>query len=462
MSYDKEYYENFQPLFGSYIIDEKLGAGSYGTVFKIVKKDGYGTYYSAMKAITIPKSDDELQEKISEGMEENDAKAYFEDIVKGIVTEFKLMDKLKGNSNIVCYEDHSVYEHTDSIGWDILIRMELLTDLQSYIRKTPMNTLNIVKLGIDMCNALELCSKHNIIHRDIKPENIFINENGDFKLGDFGIARQVEKTQVGLTRIGTPSYMAPEVYNGIDYDASIDIYSLGIVLYKLLNHNRIPFLPPHPQKYTYADMETALKKRLDGNSLPAPAACSEYPALSKIVLKACEYYPGSRFASPTEMKRELIRFYNSILPGSYSEISKVPAKELPVKVSEKEKTPEIPQNPEIPEKPDVPANSGYTLSPENSSPRTPSGPSRIKSSGKQKINFDAIDNYDNLTHKYENLTPASGLKFRSEPPSSPKASADGKAGSPESEKEKKPNKNALKRIKGDLLKGKGKEKKKRR
>ena len=94
-----------------------------------------------------------------------------------------------------------------------------------------------------MCNALELCEKRGIIHRDIKPDNIFINDNGDYKLGDFGVARQLEKSSTFMSRRGNQAYMAPEVYKGEWYGEKADIYSLGLVLYRLLNNSRIPFMP---------------------------------------------------------------------------------------------------------------------------------------------------------------------------------------------------------------------------
>ena len=92
---------------------------------------------------------------------------------------------------------------------------------------------DVLRLGIDLCRALEYCQKQNIIHRDIKPENIFVSRFGEFKLGDFGIARNWDRGASGLSKKGTFSYMAPEMYKGEEYDSRADIYSLGIVLYKL-------------------------------------------------------------------------------------------------------------------------------------------------------------------------------------------------------------------------------------
>jgi len=215
------------------------------------------------------------------------------------------MSKLKGNSHIVSYEDHQVIKHENGIGWDILIRMELLTPMMSYMKTTSITKRDVIKLGIDMCRALELCQKYNIIHRDIKPENIFISDSGDFKLGDFGIAKEVEKTQSGLTKTGTQTYMAPEVYKGQPYGSSVDMYSLGVVLYRLLNHNRAPFMPQYPNPISYSDRERALIMRMGGHQFPAPSGVEEGCRLAEIAMKACSFNPENRYSSPTQMREDL-------------------------------------------------------------------------------------------------------------------------------------------------------------
>ena len=301
---DKDYYKQYEPIFGSWRITRLIGQGSFGRVYEIQREDFGVTYKAALKAITVPTSQAEVQEIMAEGMDEGSVRTYFGSFVKELVQEFALMSKLKGNSNVVSYENHQVIEHKDTIGWDILIQMELLTPLNDYIKEHKnISRQEVIRLGIDLCKALELCQKHNIIHRDIKPENIFVSDNGDFKLGDFGIARTVEKTSSGLSKKGTYNYMAPEVYKGEAYGSTVDIYSLGIVLYRLLNGNRNPFYPVAPAPITYADRENALLKRISGAPLPFPSHADG--RLAEIVLKACEFDPKQRYSSPVQMRQEL-------------------------------------------------------------------------------------------------------------------------------------------------------------
>lgn len=290
-------------LWPGWKIERQLGEGSFGKVYEISKEEFGHIYRSALKVIQIPQSQAEVNSVRSEGLDEDSVTVYFQTMVEEIVEEFVLMSEIKGNSNIVSYEDHLVVPRKDAFGWDIYIRMELLTPLLEYIENHDFSVQDIIKLGIDMCSALELCQRYHIIHRDIKPENIFVSKFGDFKLGDFGIARELEKTSSGLSRKGTYSYMAPEVYKGQPYNSSVDIYSLGIVLYRFLNDNRTPFLPPYPERILYSDKEKANLMRISGELIPRP--CNASGRLGEIVLKACAYEPSQRFENPGLMKQEL-------------------------------------------------------------------------------------------------------------------------------------------------------------
>lgn len=281
-----------------------IGKGSFGMVYEIRKVDNSNTgeYRSALKAISIPSSEDEYAAYKDDGYDDASITTIFKSQMDDIVKEFALMSQFKGTANIVSYEDHMIVPHDNGCGWDILIRMELLTSLPAYYEKMGMSEMAIIKLGTDMCRALELCAQKKVIHRDIKPQNIFVNEFGDFKLGDFGIAKTMEHT-TKATKVGTYSYMAPEVYTNRPYNESVDIYSLGLVLYWLLNDRRLPFLPLPPAVPTVSQNEGAQRKRMVGEEIPAPKNGS--PALKAVVLKACAYDPSHRYHSATEMKAAL-------------------------------------------------------------------------------------------------------------------------------------------------------------
>ena len=302
---ENEYYKRYEPFFGEWRIKRFIGAGSYGRVFEIERRDEFDTVYTgALKAVTIPSSQGELDEILADGMDMNGASTYFRDYVKELNREIALMSKLKGHSNIVSYEDHKMFRHEDGVGWDILIRMELLTPITSLLRENrTFPRRKVIQLGIDLCRALEICQRYNIIHRDIKPANIFLSDTEDFKLGDFGVARIASAATGASTRAGTVNYMAPEVFRGEKYTSNVDIYSLGLVMYQLLNNNRMPLYPPYPQPITPSSRERAQAQRLAGAALPAPVNAGG--RLAEIVLKACAPDPAQRYDSPTVMRQAL-------------------------------------------------------------------------------------------------------------------------------------------------------------
>lgn len=269
--------------------DAEIGKGSYGKVYKIKREYvGNREQFAALKVIRF--SDTTDCEHINE-----------------MVEEIELMTELKGNTNIVSYEDHKVIEDEDNLGCTILLRMELLTPFSEYIKTKELDNQEIVRLGIDICKALELLQKKKIIHRDIKPQNIFVSENGNFKLGDFGSARSLDMTHDVMTIAGSWPYMAPEVVKFEPYGKRADIYSLGTVLYELLNNGCKPHYTS--QKPTAKEAETALQNKLMGKKLSPPSNADDM--LSEIVMKACEFDSKKRFSSATEMMKELEKWIPS-------------------------------------------------------------------------------------------------------------------------------------------------------
>lgn len=284
-------------------IIEKIGEGSFGKVYKAQRTDQGKTFYSAIKVITIPSSQGELSSVRSENPDEQSVKEYFHSLVEDCIQEVNTMEYFRGNSHVVSVEDYKVVEYLDDIGWDIYIRMEYLTGFLDYCAGKELSEKEVLQLGIDLCKALEYCQKQNIIHRDIKPENIFVSRFGEFKLGDFGIARELDRNASGLSKKGTFSYMAPEMYKGENYDHRVDIYSLGIVLYKLRNHNRLPFISLGKQLITYRDKESALTRRMSGEELPVPAEAGD--GLSQVICKACAYRREDRYQTAEEFRDAL-------------------------------------------------------------------------------------------------------------------------------------------------------------
>ena len=149
-------------------ITEKIGEGSFGKVYKACRSEQGTTFYSAIKVITSPSNPGELSSVRSESPNEQSVKEYFQGLVDECIQEVSTMEYFRGNSHVVSVEDYKVVEYLDDIGWDIYIRMEYLTSFMEYCAGRALSEDDVIRLGIDLCKALEYCQCQNIIHRDIQ------------------------------------------------------------------------------------------------------------------------------------------------------------------------------------------------------------------------------------------------------------------------------------------------------
>ena len=284
-------------------IVKQLGKGGYGKVYQVSRNTGGIIESAAIKVISFPKDKEEIEADFTDGYDIVSVRNKYADMLRKYAEEYQIMLAFKGQSNIVSCEDFTSRQHEDGIGWDVYIRMELLTPLTALVKEKngQISEQEVIKAGKDICRALMLCESKNIVHRDIKPENIMLSEFGDYKLGDFGIAKTMDHA-TQATKIGSVRYMAPEVIKEEEYGRNVDIYSLGLVLYWMLNNRKRPFndadcLP------TDDEVQLAEKRRKKGDLLPPPKYGST--DLQKIVLKACAYRPEDRYQSAREMYEAL-------------------------------------------------------------------------------------------------------------------------------------------------------------
>ena len=287
---------------------ELVGEGTFGSVYK-AKKEVYGNIsYAAIKVIETPKEPREIRDLQQSDMDESSIKAFYEDMIHNLMSEIQIMESMKSANGIVGIEDYKVVQR-EPLKWEVFIRMEFLEDLQTYLDRHPMTGCEVVQLGMDLCESLKNCEIAGIVHRDVKIDNVFVNRFGSFKLGDFGIAKQLGKTRAAMSQKGTNMYMAPEIFRGEPYDARVDIYSLGILLYRLLNKGRFPFMPLWPNPIKYSDDQKATFQRISGKSIPA---IPDIPTgLSEIVCRACAYDKENRYQKAEDLAKDLEKYINS-------------------------------------------------------------------------------------------------------------------------------------------------------
>lgn len=278
-----------------------LGSGQFGQVYEIERTQAGITEHAAVKIVTRPKDESELEARYENGFDEESVAASYAEELQQYASEYRLMLEMKGQSNIISCDDFTLIENPNGIGGKIYIRMELLTPLKKMQKEIFTKEETVIRFGMDICRALMLCEEKHIIHRDIKPENIMVSQFGDFKLCDFGVSRFLDHT-TNASQSGTPAYWAPEIAHMEKYGKSVDLYSLGIMMYWMLNNRKMPFVDAD-EVMTAQKMNEALRRRYSGEDLPMPAKGSH--RLKQIVLKACAYRPSDRYTSANEMYADL-------------------------------------------------------------------------------------------------------------------------------------------------------------
>jgi len=293
-------------LWDGWVLTEKIGEGNFGEVYRAIKEVDGVNLTCAVKYVSLPKNQEQLNQLVKNGIVKNvqEANNYYLNIINDLKKEINIMQRFKSNPNIINFYDYIQESKYDGTGVDFYIRMEFAEDIDSYFSSRKPTVNDVVQLGIDICRALEVCQSLNIIHKDIKPANIFIGSDGKYKLSDFGIASTIEAD--GGNFIGTYNYMSPEVYNKDKVTYSTDIYSLGIVMYKLLNNNKLPF-------YTKLSSDKdILNARMSGiNVFPIKGVKKE---LMDIIIKACSYNVNDRYRSAKQLREALEKISDVVVP----------------------------------------------------------------------------------------------------------------------------------------------------
>jgi eukaryotic-like serine/threonine-protein kinase len=197
----------------------------------------------------------------------------------------------------------AVYDFDSAEGVDFLV-MELVpgTTLAGRLRGGPLHEAEVLRIGTQIAEALAEAHERGIVHRDLKPGNVMLTPQGEVKVLDFGLARQVGPAAAAVLSgtltdaqalVGTMPYMAPEQLLGREVDARSDVYALGVVLYELATGHR-----PFEEVQSFALGGQIL------NQAPVPpgerrAGLSR--AFDAVVTRCLAKDPGERFATAAEL-----------------------------------------------------------------------------------------------------------------------------------------------------------------
>ncbi|MCR4882705.1 MAG: protein kinase, partial [Clostridiales bacterium] len=293
-----------EPLWGTCHLQDILGVGSYGVVYRAVQTTDGTSRACAVKHISIPKDAYEHHAYMDQlGTRDDEAlKQFYAREIQSFVDEFQVQRLFSGKAHFVQVEDILIVPKDDMPGNDLFIRMELLHSIFHRFSEGMSGAdkeRETLRVGMDICSALVEMHARHYLHRDIKPQNILVSDDGEYKLGDFGSAHRLSGGASFLSVKGTLDYIAPDVFVGKMSDYSSDLYSLGLVLYQLLNHHRLPFT----SSSSLPGAGDGNIRRLSGEPLPPPLEAS--PEVAAVILKACAFKPEDRFRDAGEMLQAL-------------------------------------------------------------------------------------------------------------------------------------------------------------
>ena len=306
--------EELKTFWPQWHVVRRLGGGAIADVFEICRDDFEIREVSALKLIRIGDTGETAPFPSAEGTAPYRPKAGQPVIPEAFQNEIQIMEALQGAPNIVSINDY--YLKKDESSTMLFVRMELLTSFRQLLAERQRNRQaftvpEVLKIGRDICTALIYCEEKGVIHRDIKPANLFIDDFGNYRIGDFDVSRLLDSAHVApaMTGIETISYMAPEVFSGLSYNNTVDIYALGLILYQLLNNCRVPFLPTEGP-YTAKDFDNANYRRLQGGAIPSLAGIRAGDtqvdaALDAMIRKACAVRPKDRYQSAKAFYEDL-------------------------------------------------------------------------------------------------------------------------------------------------------------
>lgn len=265
-----------QSFFGEWYID-KVQDSTIGMSQYRICRDIDGTReYQLMKVIEVPMDNNVYYQLPLEENDTDSAIQYYKKFVNQIYSKLTLLEKITKCQNMIQYKEHQIFKRSDNRRYEIFIRMEQIQSFKEYANVIDLTYHDIIDLGMNICSALEVCHRNHITHGYIKPDAIFSSEDGQYKLGNFSL---IPSTGIINTNISEEDkhYMAPEEAKGEPFDIRADIYSLGIVLYELLNEDKLPSGKVKMPIPAYATLE-----------------------LGQVILKACAKDPKDRYQTPNE------------------------------------------------------------------------------------------------------------------------------------------------------------------
>lgn len=255
----------------SWKIISRLPDNNGNEIYKVSKKDFDGTVVSALLRYVVIKNDD-----------------YNIENTDFINEEASFLKTVSQTGNYFNYLDIFVNNNPAKKKIEFFIITEDLKSLSEVMKSKDFVESEVVDFGIQMSAILEKLESRNIYHGNINPDNIYVTFDGKYKLGGFSDFE---------SKIEDMSFIAPEIFKKENADFTTDIYSLGLIMYSMINSGTIPF------ESNEVSRDDAIKIRFDGKAVTAPKNGSE--KLKSVIVIACQPNNDNRWKNAGNIKNAL-------------------------------------------------------------------------------------------------------------------------------------------------------------
>lgn len=289
------------PLLDHLIIEKEISRQADQICYSL--RDPVSGERHVLKHQSIPASDSHVRALILSGAYRDDAAVheYYTRVVEDMRRELDIGKKLAASGCFVGALDYQIEPKSEGVGYDVYILYPLHVPLNELMSRSPITHLKAINMGIDLCDALIACREAGYLFQNLKPENIYLLSSGRFLLGDLGLVplSELEYSSTPETYIGP--YSAPELSDiAACPNTTVDMYALGMVLYRIYNGNHGPFEDENTPE------QMAERLRMTGKPLPTPLY-ADYE-LTEIISKACAFRVEDRFAEPAHLKLALMLY----------------------------------------------------------------------------------------------------------------------------------------------------------
>ena len=246
-----------------------------------------------VKIISIPPSPTQMDALLLTGAypDEASALAYFKDVTDEVIAEIEILKRLSEQEGFIPYEGWQLEPMDDGKGYDIYLLRSYNRTLERHFKRHSFTHLDALNLGLDLCAAMSVSRRSGYLYVGLKPGNIFVTEDGQYKIGGLGFIKLDSLKYMSLPEKSRSIYTPAEINDAYAaLNTTIDVYSIGLILYQAYNNGELPFnddIAP-------------------GQKLPAPLY-ADYE-MSEIILKACDPDPEQRWQDPKDMGKAIASY----------------------------------------------------------------------------------------------------------------------------------------------------------